>query len=96
MTPLLPLGPPERPWHSNQYQALPLVHVQNASLEIAWTRVVAETGTISGQSLAPFVSEGYEGFDVNEPIDWIVAETLLASADARLADVPYPPYPHSS
>ena len=40
MLPLLPLGPAEQPWHSSQYQALPEVYVQNASLEIAWTRVV--------------------------------------------------------
>ncbi len=28
------------PWHSSPYQALPPVYVQNASLEIAWTRTV--------------------------------------------------------
>ena len=87
MTPLLPLGPLDRPWHSSQYQALPPVHVQNASLEIAWTRVVSETGTIAGYSLMPFLTEGYEGFDVNEPIDWIVAEQLLATGEARLPEV---------
>ena len=36
------------PWHSRPYQALPPVHVQNASLEIAWTRTVRDTGTIAG------------------------------------------------
>jgi CMP-N,N'-diacetyllegionaminic acid synthase len=42
MTPLLPLGPPEQPWHSSQYPSLPEVYVQNASLEMAWTRVALE------------------------------------------------------
>ena len=32
------------PWHSTPYQALPPVYVQNASLEIAWTRVVPRRG----------------------------------------------------
>lgn len=93
MTPLLPLGPPEQPWHSSQYGALPAVVVQNASLEIAWTRVVRETRTIAGHTVVPFVSEGYEGFDVNRPLDWRVAETLLDLGEAVLPKVIASPYP---
>jgi N-acylneuraminate cytidylyltransferase len=92
MTPLLPLGPAEQPWHSSQYQALPAVYVQNASLEIAWTRVVAETGTIAGHTLVPFLTEGSEGFDVNQPIDWVLAERLIAAGEAGLPSVAEPPY----
>lgn len=92
MTPLLPLGPAGQPWHSSQYQALPVVHVQNASLEIAWTRVVAESGTIAGNTLVPFLTEGHEGFDVNQPIDWMVAEQLLAAGEARLPPVTEPAF----
>jgi N-acylneuraminate cytidylyltransferase len=91
MTPLLPLGPAEQPWHSSQYQALPPVHVQNASLEIAWSRVVPETGTIAGHVLVPFLTEGHEGFDVNEPIDWLAAEQLLATGAAALPAVAVAP-----
>ena len=54
MTPLLPLSPAEQPWHSSQYQSLPEVYVQNASLEIAWTRVVLEDRTLAGSVLIPF------------------------------------------
>ena len=42
------------PYHSMPYQALPPVYVQNASLEIAWTRVVAERRTIAGDVVVPF------------------------------------------
>ena len=42
---------PTQPWHSTPYQALPPVYVQNASLEIAWTRVVLERRTIAGDVL---------------------------------------------
>ena len=45
MRPLLSDGPPDPPWHSMPYQALPRVYVQNASLEIAWRRTVSETGS---------------------------------------------------
>jgi len=92
MTPLLPLGPSEQPWHSSQYQSLPLVHVQNASLEIAWTRVVYETETIAGHTVMPFLTQGHEGFDVNRPIDWMVAEALLASDEVSLPKIDLPPF----
>ena len=77
----------EQPWHSTPYQALPPVYVQNASLEIAWTRVVRERRTIAGDVLVPFVTEGYEGFDINDPYDWMVAEHLLAEHRATLPPV---------
>ena len=87
-------GAEGQPWHSTPYQALPPVYVQNASLEIAWTRVVFEGRTIAGNVLVPFVTEGYEGFDINDPHDWMVAERLLADGDVKLppvAPVPYGP-----
>lgn len=92
MTPLLPLGPVEQPWHSSQYQALPAVHVQNASLEIAWTKVVYETKTIAGYTIMPFLTQGYEGFDVNKPVDWMVAEALLNSGEASLPEIDLSPW----
>jgi N-acylneuraminate cytidylyltransferase len=84
MFPLLPLGPETQPWHSTPYQALPLVYVQNASLEIAWTRVVRQRRSIAGDVLVPFVTEGYEGFDINDAYDWTVAERLLADGLVQL------------
>lgn len=91
MTPLLPAKPGEQPWHSCQYQALPEIYVQNASLEIAWTRVVHNSGTIAGKIIMPFLTEKNEGFDINEPIDWREAEYLLAEG-AALPEVKQKPY----
>jgi CMP-N,N'-diacetyllegionaminic acid synthase len=95
MFPLLPFTAPQPrgeggfdpeglPWHSTPYQALPPVYVQNASLEIAWTRVVFDRRTIAGDVVVPFVTEGYEGFDINDPYDWMLAERLLADGAMRL------------
>jgi N-acylneuraminate cytidylyltransferase len=104
MLPLLPFGlaspkphsgedgPAEQPWHSTPYQALPTVYVQNASLEIAWTRVVFERRTIAGDVVVPFVTEGHEGFDINDPYDWMVAERLIADGAAVLPRVAQPSY----
>lgn len=80
------------PWHSTPYQALPLVYVQNASLEIAWTRLVFEGRTIAGDILVPFLTEGHEGFDINDPHDWMVAERLIADGEVRLPPVRQVPY----
>lgn len=92
MVPLLPLDPPELPWHSTPYQSLPPVYAQNASLEIAWTRVVFEGRTIAGEVLMPFFTEGYEGFDVNTPVDWENASRLVENDPRLLPPVTVPPY----
>lgn len=90
LLPLLPLTPSEQPWHSSQYASLPEVFVQNASLEIAWSRVVFETHTIAGHTIVPFLTEGYEGFDVNRPYDWRLAEELIRTSQATLPRVEEP------
>lgn len=87
MTPLLPISPAELPWHSTPYQALPEVYAQNASLEIAYSRAVFEGRTIAGEVVMPFLTQGYEGFDVNRPYDWQLAEELVKTGQARLPDI---------
>jgi CMP-N,N'-diacetyllegionaminic acid synthase len=92
MMPLLPFGPPKQPWHSSQYPSLPEIFVQNASLEIAWTRVVFERHIIAGNVLMPFFTEGYEGFDVNKEYDWRIAEDLIKKEEAALPSIFQTPY----
>lgn len=75
------------PWHSMSYQALPETYVQNASLEIAWSRLPLQEGTIAGEEIMPFMTEGYEGFDINFPEDWIVLEHLVSEGKAVLPAV---------
>ena len=92
MMPLLPLSPPEQPWHSSQYPSLPEVYIQNASLEIAWTRVVLQERTIAGTVLMPFLTEGYEGFDVNNPYDWELAQNMVENVEVQLPEIAQRPY----
>lgn len=93
MVPLLPKSSNGQPWHSSQYQALPVVHVQNASLEIAWCRVVFEQHTIAGEVLMPFFTQDYEGLDVNRPEEWQALERLVQDGQAMLPVVEQDPYP---
>ena len=89
MHPLMPMQDEAKPapYHSTQYAALPKVYVQNASLEIAWTRVALETGTIAGEVITPFLTENDEGLDVNSQNDWRLLEMMVADGSATLPDV---------
>ena len=92
MMPLLPFGQGQQPWHSCPYQALPVIYVQNASLEIAWSHVVLEKGTIAGEVIMPFFTENFEGFDINHAKDWNYAIDLVEKRMASLSFVPQDPW----
>jgi CMP-N,N'-diacetyllegionaminic acid synthase len=78
MRPLLTQTPGEVPTHSRQMAALPPVYVQDSSLEIARTRIVA-AGEIAGARVVPFLPTATEGFSIDYPDDWEAAERLAAA-----------------
>ena len=96
MSPLLDQSHLDVAWHAGQYQALPEVYSQNSALEIAWTRVVSEAGSREGRVVAPFFTEGHEGFNVDDEEDWERAGRLLESGAASLPAVARPPYAAAS
>ncbi len=96
MSPLLDQSHLDIAWHAGQYQALPEVYSQNSALEIAWTRVVSDTGTREGRVVAPFLTEGHEGFNVDDEEDWERAERLLESGAAQVPVVGREPYAPAS
>ena len=55
-------------------------------------RVVFEHGTREGRVLAPFVTRGYDGFNVDDEEDWARAERLVADGKARLQPIDREPY----
>jgi CMP-N-acetylneuraminic acid synthetase len=93
MRPLLDQSHLEVAWHAGQYQALPPIYVQNSALEIAWTRVVEATGTREGRILAPFLTRGHEGLNIDDEEDFVRAERLLTDGLARLPEIGRAPYP---
>lgn len=92
MTPVMQGEKNGIPWHSNQYQALPEIYVQNASLEIAWTDTVFKKKSIAGDVIIPFITEDYEGFDLNRPYDWEYAEYLISAGKAQLPNISKQPF----
>ena len=87
MRPLLDQSQLDVAWHAGQYQALPEIYVQNSALEIAWTRVVSQTGTREGRVVAPFFTRDHEGFNVDDEEDWARARALVDSGEATLPRV---------
>lgn len=92
MLPVMPFANGTTPWHSSQYAALPEIYAQDASLEIAWSRIALEQNTIAGEAIIPFISQGLEGFDINEPEDWLLAEHHLTNGKVRLPVISHHPF----
>ena len=88
MTPLLPITYLSQPMHSSQYEALPRIFVQNASIEFAYTSVLKKYQNISGYTITPFITEGYEGFDLNDELDWLNMLNLINSNKVSMPILP--------
>ena len=66
------------PLHSQQYANLPDVYAQNASLEIAWSKILKrKKPSISGKKILGFVSQGFDGFDINNEEDVYLLKYLI-------------------
>jgi CMP-N,N'-diacetyllegionaminic acid synthase len=87
MRPVLEI-PGDVPAHSRQYADLPEVYIQDSSLEIAWMRALTEHDSIAGERVAPFFTEGAEGFSIDYPDDWALAERLVERGEAELPAIP--------
>ena len=73
------------PLHSQQYANLPKVYAQNASLEIAWTKILKKKKpSISGNRILGFISPGEEGFDINSEDDVILLKHLINKKIVKL------------
>jgi len=92
MRPFLDQSRMDVAWHAGQYQALPKVHIQNSALEIAWTRVVYEHNSREGKVVAPFLTEGAEGFSIDYKEDYYLAKHLVETGEAILPKVDRKPF----
>jgi CMP-N,N'-diacetyllegionaminic acid synthase len=79
-------------FHSTQYAALPEVYVQNASLEHSKVSNVMNYNSISGEVIIPFLTENFEGIDINNEIDWFYAEHIAKNFSNSLPIINLKPY----
>jgi CMP-N,N'-diacetyllegionaminic acid synthase len=65
--------------HLCQTNTLPPLYVQNASLELRFG--------LSLDQYQPFLTIGYEGFDINVETDFMLAELLVAKGFVQLSEI---------
>ena len=76
------------PYHSRQYADLPEVFIQNASLEIAWSRLLNKKNpSISGKKIIPFITKNNEGFDLNNQEDLILIKEFIKKKKVKLPKI---------
>lgn len=92
LIPVLTVQPDGLDWFSSPTQSLPEVWVQNASLEIAFSRCVLESESISGSRIAPFKTVFPEGIDINNEFDFAKAKVVLDDGLFSLPEVRVDPY----
>jgi N-acylneuraminate cytidylyltransferase len=92
LIPLLSVQPDGLDWFSSPTQSLPEVWVQNASLEIAFSRCVLESESISGNRIAPFKTLFPEGIDINSEFDFARAKMVVDEGLFSLPEVRVDPY----
>ena len=92
LVPLLSVQPDGLDWFSSPTQSLPEVWVQNASLEIAFSRCVLESESISGSRIAPFKTVFPEGIDINSEFDFARAKMVVDEGLFSLPEVRVNPY----
>lgn len=66
-----------QPVYNCQYQSLPKIYSQNASLEISKTDVLKKYKTITGKKIIPFFSSKIEGLDINYKEDLLKAKKII-------------------
>lgn len=66
-----------QPGHSNPYQILPKIYIQDASLEISKISNLHKYKNISGKKIIPFFMPNIEGFDINNPSDLEMARQIF-------------------
>jgi N-acylneuraminate cytidylyltransferase len=63
--------------HTLSYHLLPEVYIQNASIYITRPSVIRGKRTPTGDVILPFVMDARESIDVNDPVDFLLAEAVL-------------------
>jgi N-acylneuraminate cytidylyltransferase len=73
--------------HTLSYQLLPTVYIQNASMDVFRASNVWQLRSTTGTEIIPLVNDDYESLDINNEIDFILAETLMARRETSAADL---------
>ncbi|MDD5007459.1 MAG: acylneuraminate cytidylyltransferase family protein [Syntrophorhabdaceae bacterium] len=63
--------------HTLSYHLLPDVYVQNASIYIVRVSTIKNKRSTTGDIIIPFIMDEVESIDINNPLDFLLAETAI-------------------
>lgn len=63
--------------HTLSYQVLPPVYVNNASIDVTKPSTILNKKSITGTEIVPYVMGEIESHDINDPLDFHLAELIL-------------------
>ena len=63
--------------HTLSYQLLPTIYIQNASIYITKPSTLLNKKSPTGDIIVPFVMDEEESIDINNPIDFTLAEVVM-------------------
>ena len=58
-------------------QKLPLVYIQNGSVDVIWPKTILEKGSMGGDVILPFVMRGPGSVNIDDEIDFLTAEAIV-------------------
>jgi len=74
---LIPVNQKKKEAHTLSYQLLPTVYIQNASIDVTKPENVWKKDSITGTEILPLIMDFYESIDINNTVDFDLAEMLL-------------------
>jgi CMP-N,N'-diacetyllegionaminic acid synthase len=75
---LIPLEEKLPEAHTLSYQLLPVVYIQNASMDVLRPSNIWQLRSTTGSEIIPLIQDEFESVDINTEIDFLLAETLMA------------------
>ena len=77
LQPFVPWSSKPKEAHTLSYQSLPVVYVNNASIDVTKPSTVLNKKSVTGTEIVPFVMDEAESLDVNTPLDLELARLVL-------------------
>lgn len=74
---LIPIGTKPKESHTWSYQILRKVYIQNAAIDVIRPFNIWKKNSITGTKIIPFVMDEIESIDINNPIDFLLAELIF-------------------
>ena len=73
----IPLKQKPKEAHTLSYQILPTIYIQNANIDVTRPANIWKKNSIIGSRILAYVMDEFESVDINTPIDFSLAETLI-------------------